>query len=158
MRRLHHTLYILSAAVWLLSSFSSCDTDVVYDTYNHTQIEGWEKNDTLVFDVPRMLSSGRYRLEMGMRTTGAFPFTGLSVVVEQTVIPGYRTVTDTLRCRLSDDKGNILGQGVSCFQYNFILSDINLRKGDSLHVRVRHIMKREILPGISDVGLKVIRK
>lgn len=142
----------------MLLSFSSCDNGVVYDTYNHTQIEGWEKNDTLVFDVPRLVSSGRYRMEVGLRTNGTFPFTGLSVVVEQTVIPGYKTFTDTLRCRLTDEKGNVLGRGVSCFQYNFILSDVDLAKGDSLHVRVRHIMKREILPGISEVGLKVTRK
>lgn len=142
----------------MLLLFSSCDNGVVYDTYNHTQIEGWEKNDTLVFDVPRLVSSGRYRMEVGLRTNGTFPFTGLSVVVEQTVIPGYKTFTDTLRCRLTDEKGNVLGRGVSCFQYNFILSDVDLAKGDSLHVRVRHIMKREILPGISDVGLKVTRK
>jgi len=142
----------------MLLSFASCDTGVVYDQYAHTQIEGWEKNDTLVFDVPRMQSSGRYRLEIGMRTNGAFPFTGLSIVVEQTVIPGYKTLTDTLRCRISDEKGNILGQGISCFQYNFILSDIDMAKGDSLHVSVRHIMKREILPGVSDVGLKITRK
>lgn len=158
MSRFRYTLYILSVVVTMLLLFSSCDNGVVYDTYNHTQIEGWEKNDTLVFDVPRLVSSGRYRMEVGLRTNGTFPFTGLSVVVEQTVIPGYKTFTDTLRCRLTDEKGNVLGRGVSCFQYNFILSDVDLAKGDSLHVRVRHIMKREILPGISDVGLKVTRK
>lgn len=158
MGRYCRTLYILFTTVTILAVLSSCDNKVVYDTYNHTPIEGWEKNDTLFFDVPCMRSSGRYRLEVGMRTNGSFPFTGLSIVVEQTVIPGYKTFTDTLKCRLSDDKGNFLGQGISCFQYNFILSDINLHEGDSLHVRVRHIMKREILPGISDIGLKVIRK
>ena len=58
---------------------------------------------------------------------------------------------------LYDEKGNVLGDGVSYFQYNFMLSEVDLREGDSLHVCVRHIMKREILPGISDIGLKMIR-
>lgn len=158
MSRSRYTLYIILVAMVSIFSLSSCDDGVVYDTYKHTQIEGWEKNDTLVFDVPRLASPGRYRLEMGLRTSGAFPFTGLSIVVEQTVIPGYKTLADTLNCRLTDEKGNVLGHGISYFQYNFILSDVELAKGDSLHVRVRHIMKREILPGISDVGLKITKK
>ena len=57
--------------------------------------------------------------------------------------------------KLADDKGNMLGQGISYYQYNFILVDRDLSKGDSLHVTVRHIMKREILPGISDIGFRM---
>lgn len=158
MKAILNTIYILSAVVCLSIMVTACSSDVVFDRYEHTQIEGWEKNDTLFFSVPRCLSSGRYRLEIGMRTNSAFPFTGLSLVVEQTVIPGYTTHTDTLRCRLSDNKGNILGHGTGFYQYNFIVSDLNMSKGDSLRVCIRHIMKREILPGISDIGLKITRK
>jgi hypothetical protein len=28
-----------------------------------------------------------------------------------------------------------------------------LNKGDSLEIKIRHDMKREILPGISDIGI-----
>lgn len=158
MARLIYTLYILSVISVVAVSLSACDNDTVYDKYNHTPITGWEKNDTLFFNVPAQKENGRYRQEIGLRTNAAYPFTGLTLVVEQTVEPGHRQFTDTLDCRLSDDKGNILGQGISYFQYNFILSDVELFEGDSLHVCVRHIMKREILPGISDIGLKMTRK
>lgn len=158
MTRVRHTLYIIITALTMLLSLSSCDGNVIFYTFCHTPIEGWEKNDTLTFDVPRMQSSGRYRLEVGMRTDSAFPFTGMSIIVEQTVIPGYKTYVDTLKCRFADEKGNILGRGISNYQYEFILSDLNLHRGDSLHVTVRHVMKREILPGVSDVGLKIRKK
>ena len=151
-------LYIFTAVACVAMALSSCNTDVVYDKYNHTPLAGWEKNDTLAFDVPAMKESGRYRLELGLRTSTSFPFTGLSLVVEHTVEPRHMLYTDTVNCRLADDKGNVLGKGVSCFQYSFIVSDVDLRKGDSLHVCVRHIMKREIMPGISDVGLKITRR
>lgn len=157
MARLIYTLYILSVISVVAVSLSACDNGTVYDKYNHTPITGWEKNDTLFFNVPAQKKNGRYRQEIGLRTNAAYPFTGLTLVVEQTVEPGHRQFTDTLDCRLSDDKGNILGQGISYFQYNFILSDVELFEGDSLHVCVRHIMKREILPGISDIGLKMTR-
>lgn len=151
-------LYFLLAVALVAVALSSCDSDVIYDKYNHTPLVGWEKNDTLSFDVPPVKDAGRYRLELGLRTSTSFPFTALSLVVEHTVEPGHMLYTDTVNCRLADEKGNVLGNGVSCFQYNFIVSDISLNKGDSLHICVRHIMKREIMPGISDVGLKLTRR
>ncbi|MBP7359673.1 MAG: gliding motility lipoprotein GldH, partial [Prevotella sp.] len=47
--------------------------------------------------------------------------------------------------------------GISYYQYNFNISHIELHKGDSIHVCIRHNMKREILPGISDVGFSLGR-
>lgn len=152
------SLLCRAAAVAVVAlALPACDGGVVYDEYRPTQIEGWEKNDTLVFDVARLRHGGRYRQEIGLRINALYPFTRLSLLVEQTIEPGHRLAVDTLDCRLYDDKGNVLGDGVSYFQYNFMLSEVDLREGDSLHVCVRHIMKREILPGISDIGLKMVR-
>ncbi len=145
-------------AVAALFMLPSCDRGVVYYEYSHTPITGWEKNDTLFFDVPKVKEPGTYRVDIGLRTNESFPFTRLSLVVEQAIEPGHRVQTDTIDCRLADEKGNKLGQGISYSQYKFILSDINLHAEDSLHICVRHIMKREILPGISDIGLKITRK
>lgn len=143
------------AACCAAVALSACGDGVVYDTYNHTQLNGWEKNDTLFFDVPPMVNDGRYRQSLGLRINESYPFTGLTLVVDQTVEPGHRQFTDTVRCRLVDAKGNMLGQGVSYYQYDFIVSDMELHRGDSLHIEVRHIMKREILPGIADIGMKM---
>ena len=148
---------LLFIGCWLCTMLLSCGGNVVYNRFCHTMIEGWEKNDTLIFDIPRMAAPGHYRQEIGLRTSSSFPFTGVSLLVEQTIEPGHRVYRDTLKCHLADDKGNILGQGVGYYQYQFILKDISLNKGDSLHVCVRHIMKREILPGVSDDGLKLTR-
>ena len=62
-------LHILTAVACVAMALCSCNSDVVYDKYNHTQLTGWEKNDTLAFDVPPMKESGRYRLELGLRTS-----------------------------------------------------------------------------------------
>ena len=149
------TLAVAVVAVWTLSS---CIGDVVYDKYKPTPVDGWERSGTLVFDVPKLRDSGRYRQEIGLRINVAYPFTGLSLLVERTIEPGHRVDVDTLNCRLYDSKGNALGDGFSFFQYDFILSDGELQKGDSLHVRVSHIMMREILPGVSDIGFRLVRK
>lgn len=152
-----HALFTLLAVAAAAVALQACDGRVVYDKYASTNVEGWERSDTLVFAVPGLKASGRYRQEIGLRINSAYPFTALSLLVERTVEPGHRVSKDTLNCRLYDGKGNALGAGVGYFQYDFILSDDDLRQGDSLNVRVHHIMMREILPGISDIGLRLIR-
>lgn len=149
------TISRLLAAMAVSVALSACDNDVVYDGFKPTPKEGWEKNDTMIYAVKRIARGGVYRQEVGVRITREFPFTGVSLLVERTVEPGHTVTVDTLNCRLYDVKGNIKGHGISHFQYDFLLSDVEMRKGDSLTVRIRHLMKREILPGITDIGFRL---
>ena len=41
------------------------------------------------------------------------------------------------------------------YQYRFHLPDISLNEGDSLCFRIHHNMRREEMPGVSDVGLRL---
>lgn len=136
----------------------SCGHKTAYSHYEHTPLNGWERNDTLTFHVPPVTHSGTYEEEVGLRINGSFPFTGLCLVVEQTILPENIQHTDTLNCRLIDTKGNVMGHGVSSYQYTFHLTRLNMSDGDSLRINVRHNMKREILPGISDIGIKLSRE
>ena len=155
----HTILYIMTfAAVIVANVFASCTTDTVYDTYDHTPLSGWEKNDTLSFDVPKMKQAGVYSQSLGVRMTEIFPFTSVSLIVQQTVYPSGKVVTDTIKCPITDSRGNFLGDGVSAYQYSFPIREISLNKGDSLHICVRHNMKREILPGVSDIGVKIVKR
>ena len=86
---------------------------------------------------------------------------GLTLIVEQTVyhqnrkIPGECKI-DTVNCQLIDNNGVSKGQGISYYQYNFPINNIyQMHQGDSIHVTIRHDMKREILPGVSDIGIKI---
>jgi gliding motility-associated lipoprotein GldH len=63
-----------------------------------------------------------------------------------------------LDCDLIDEHGNAMGQGVSQYQYRFPLKTLQLHRGDSLHVSVHHDMNREILPGITSIGIKLSKK
>ena len=158
MTMLRRTLNILFVTVAVALMVAACGDGRVFDKFVPTPVDGLEKNDTVTFDVPPVVASGSYRQEVGLRITSDYPFKSLSLEVKQTVEPGHRVSTDTLACRLYDDDGNLLGQGLSMFQYGFMLPEIDLRKGDSLHVRVRHVMKREILPGITDIGFSMEAK
>lgn len=136
---------------------TSCTGNKVYDHYNHTSLTGWEESDALSFDVPPLAESGQYATRLGLRISNAYPFKELTLIVEQTVYPGKHKQVDTLSCHLFDQKGEVQGQGVSYYQYHFSISQMSLQKGDSLHIMVRHNMRREIMPGVSDVGIEVER-
>ena len=148
----------LIAIGFLISTFFISCNNLEYDTYDHTPIAGWEKNDTLTFNVPGISKTGVYGMDLGLRINGAYPFMGLTLIVEQTYFPDREKKTDTLNCKLIDKQGIHEGQGISYYQYDFHVGDLQLSQGDSIHITVRHDMKREILPGISDIGIQLERK
>ena len=134
---------------------AACDHRTVYDRYQSTALAGWEKNDTLSFAIPPLKDAAMYSAVLGVRTTDAYPFTAITLIVEQEIMPAHRLVTDTVCCNLTDEQGNILGECISYRQYQFDICKLQLQEGDSLHIVVRHYMKREILPGVADVGIQL---
>ena len=154
MRRIStYIFYIACACVcWLAVA---CQQSTVYNHYEHTPLAGWERNDTLIFHVGPIRYDDHYREEIGLRISGDYPFMGLNLVVEQRVIPSGDTRRDTLCCNLIDLQGNAKGRGISHYQYLFHLTTLPLHKDDQLYIAIRHDMKREILPGIADVGIKL---
>lgn len=158
MKRIVYTLLII---IGISAFISSCNNSLVYDQYAHTPISGWEKNDTLSFEIAPISNKGYYKEELGLRINGAYPFMGLTLIVYQTIYPesskGLEKIekVDTVQCNLIDQNGRTTGQGISYYQYNCPINIYQFDEGDSIHIAIRHDMKREILPGISDIGLKV---
>ena len=153
-----HWLTALLTAFTIVTGLSACDESLAYSHYEHTQLAGWEKSDTLYFNTPRMRQKGRYRMELGLRTTGDYPFTSLTLSIEQRVFPAKSIKNYRIKCKLMEENGVTRGQGVSVYQFAFPVADVDLNEGDSVQIRIRHDMKREILPGIADVGIKLSRK
>lgn len=134
----------------------ACNNNKVYDYYHHTLVSGWDKVDVLSYDVApgqgRQLRHAAWTAHQRQ-----LPFQRITLIVDQTVYPSGKKQADTLNCELFDRKGIVRGQGVSYFQYHFRVAEQFLQKGDSLHITVRHDMKREIMPGIADVGIEIER-
>ena len=143
--------------VSIVLTLTACDRSRVYDHFDHTPLQGWEKNDTLMYDVPSLQEAGTHTITLSLRTNDLYPFTCISLIVEQHIFPGRRSHTDTVKCDLSKDNRLKTG-GVSATQMEYPLRRIVLSKGDSMHISVRHNMKREILPGISDIGIRLTRQ
>ena len=77
------TILILAVAVVL----TGCDRNKVYSHYEHVPQGGWDKTDTLFFEVPPVKEAGTYQEEIGIRTDLDYPFQSLALVVAQEIHP-----------------------------------------------------------------------
>lgn len=147
---------VLACVFAFIVAVLGCREGRIYHHYESTAVSGWEKLDTLSFEVPRIKESGEYSWELGLRIRNTYPFMGITLIVDQTL---YRKNEFPLRkiekinCKLIDENGNSYGQGVISWQYHYAIKHQQLKEGDSLSIKIRHDMKREILPGVSDVGI-----
>ncbi len=156
----------LFAAVLALAAaclLTGCLKDTVFYHYEHTPSAGWEKNDPVEFSTGQMAGSGSYQQQVGLTVSRDYPFRSLTIIVEQRVFHkaagrAVETLYDRLDCKLMDSNGNMLGDGISQYQYLFPLRTLDAEQGDSIAVSIHHDMKREILPGIINVGMRMSRK
>lgn len=149
------TLISTIAAALLLMA---CDRKTVFDQYVHTPLNGWEKNDTIAFAIDSIGQSGEYTEEIGVRTNGKYPFTSLTLAVHQTIQPSGEVRDTTINCTFTDKNDQVVGNGIGYSQFSFPLETVRMEVGDTLKVIIRHNMKREILPGVLDIGFKLTRK
>lgn len=148
---------IISLTVALTILLMSCNRKTIYSHYEHTPHAGWEKNDTLQFDIPAIAKSGNYEEQIALRVTSDYLFQEIYLIIEQSSQNPITTRRDTLLCPLVSDNGAYQGKGTCYYQYVFPLHQVTLEEGELLKVDVRHNMKREILHGIADVGVRLRR-
>lgn len=151
-------IYNKVVAALLAFGLSACQDARVYDHYEHTSAEEWECGDTLFFDVPQQ-QGGEFALDVGLRTTAAFPYRSLTLVVETSVFPSGETQRKRIWCTVHNEAESTGKQnGLSIAETMHRVGTLSLKQGDSLHVAIHHDMQREDLPGISEVGLRLSRK
>ena len=142
--------------VLIMISLVSCKREkVVCYVYNHTPIEGWEQHNVQTFQIDTIREDGYYDFSVCLRNTNSYPFQSLWLLVQQHFLRPDTVMQDTVVCYLTDLQGNQQGKGFSIYQNEYPFRRIYLGKGCEAVVSVSHIMRRNILPGISDVGLLV---
>jgi gliding motility-associated lipoprotein GldH len=156
MRRSKAT-YLLCLA--LLCALCGCDNQqTIADRYQALPADGWGTEDTLSFPIDSIASPGDYRLKLCMRTTREIPFQSVFVVVEQQYEKPRLQLRDTIEMRLADDQGNLEGRGLYLYTTEADAPHrLQLHQGQRGTIRVAHIMRRHLLPGIRDVGITITR-
>lgn len=152
-----HRNNLLTTALAVMLVMASCQRGTVMHEYRNTPAGGWDQSDMLVYPLDTVKEAGEYNVDIGVRTTNMFPYKKLWLVVESELVNPDTTFADTLMCDFNEEGGVSARRGLNAYQFDFRLRTITLREGQSGKLVVHHIMRREILPGVSDVGVRLYR-
>ncbi len=94
-------------------------------------------------------------LTLEFRTTCAFPYQNLWLVVEQRLHDPKRLRRDTIEYVLTGPQGTDKEKGVNLTSHERDLPPEKFIGGQHGQICVYHIMRRETVPGICDVGLRL---
>lgn len=140
------TAGVTTAAVCFLSS---CMSDTLYFSYKTVDDERWDKSDDVFFEFVPSRHEGRCRSYMLLRTNGNYPYKNLSLNIETKLKGSIR------RSRLDFDVTPDPSSGFRHNDYIMPIDTFSVSEGDTLHIHVSHDMKKHILKGITDVGIKI---
>lgn len=150
-----YTLYIIALAA-VIAGLVSCKGNHVYDSYRDIDYNGWNRADTLDFDVGKV-PAGTYDICLGFRATTAYPYKELGFDLVWTTYPSGKVYRKSVKCNVFDDNGHMLGNsGISSDDFLFRVGTISIAKGDSTVFSVSHAMNQDVMPGLTAVGLQLL--
>lgn len=133
----------------------ACGDNRTYYHFEHIDNEGWYQNDTIIFAIPPQ-TAGTYHATLCMRATPFFPYSTITVRTETSFVPSGKLSVHNLRCHIYNNMGKLNGKrGITSTELRFPLPDITLQDSDSITIKIHHLMRRESLPGITDLGLEI---
>ena len=155
-----HRYRLLSPSIsfyLLLSSFLySCTSGTVFHSYKPLPAEGWDRRDTICFNIPEApqdIDDGT--LTIGLRTISHVGIRDIVLVVEQREETGIISRCDTVRYPLNNTEGNALTKGVNHHQYEDRQLPFRRKEGKSNTVRIHHLMTHETMHGITELGIRI---
>lgn len=141
----------------LLLLLSACsDGRPCYHHYETVAEEGLDKEDSVVLVTDSVKEDGSYGVELCLRTSARYPYRFLALKTRVKVLPDGPELMKNLRFEVKHDNGANTGEGMIYFTHEQPFAQLALKRGDSLRMVVRHNMRRQVMPGVVSVGLKVI--
>ena len=156
-RHLYRLLSLFNFFYLLLSSviIASCIGGTYFHSYKPLPAEGWERRDTVCFDLPQASQDFNGTLTIGLRTKAHVGMKDIVIAVEQLTDSAEVSRCDTVRYPLTDTEGDALTPGVNHHQYETQHLPISMKKGQGGSVRIHHLMIPETVQGITELGIKI---
>lgn len=136
--------------------FSACRDHIIYHSYRPISDIGWQKDDTLCFNLPTTHKPMSTGLQVGIRHTAAYPYSDIWLEISSTI--EQHITSDTLHILLATEKGEWKGNGTNGLIQYLHPQPITLDMPDSVKnavIRITHLMSDSTLTGINDVGIQV---
>lgn len=147
----------LLAALLLLAS--ACDTSVVFEKHQPIPAEGWHYKNKVVFEALVNDTTSLHNLYIDVRNTTDYSFSNLYIFLD-IEFPDGNMLRDTIECTLADRTGKWTGKGFGKIRSNRFLfrTDVWFPQQGYYIFRIEQAMRREVLEGISDIGIRIERK
>ena len=145
--------WLAALGVWLLAG---CTENTLFHSYQSIGEEGWRRTDTLCFTLAPSPTPCLAATFVEIRLDRSFPYRELWLQLEKR--SGEKTEQDTLCFRLTDETESLSGKGLNLLQYELAGGNIRLQEKTGTELRLHHLMEREIMPHISEVGIRVERQ
>lgn len=138
-------------------TITSC---VHYETYLEYKIlppQGWDKDSVLTFQVNITDTSSLYNVYINVRNRGEYPYQNLWLFLNIQPPHDSLFINDTIECYLADVHGKWLGSGVgNVFEMPVLYKqNVCFKESGNYLFQIIHGMRNDILPGISNIGLKI---
>ncbi len=155
-----HTYTFITALSFLFITLTACDESVLYHTYRSVDPHGWRNTDTLDFEVPCIQEDTPCQLALALRYNERFPYESLWMAVECLItdtlpLSPPMVIRDTVECELLNPQTLRTEAGIHLYQYCTPFDTLSLKDGQTIRIRCGHLMRRENIPGISDVGMLI---
>ena len=144
--------------------FTNCDSKAVFNTYK-TVPNQWHKDSVASFKFNAPDTLNNYNLYVNLRTTNAYKFSNLFLLVELNY-PNGKTVKDTLEYKMAQPNGELLGTGFTDVKENKLWYKENIVFPSSgvYNLEVSHAMRKNGnvsgiigLEGITDIGVEITK-
>lgn len=145
---------VLLAVISLL--LVSCQQGVVFTEFQAISGRGWVVDSVVTF-VPVLDDSvARYDMQLIVRHTDRYAYQNLWLFVD-VKRDSVLLRRDTIEAMMANERGEWHGNGVSKYTLPLVyLAGVPLQFGE-YEVVVQQGMREDMLPGITDLGLKLIK-
>lgn len=144
------------ACLLIAGLLAACRPDVIFHSFHSVSPAGWERNDTLRFDVFLPDSAASYSLCVELRHRVSYPYCELPVVLTLTNDSLSTPFQDTVQLAVADDQGRWFGRGWGDLR-TVASSFLSLPAGvkDSCRLTLTNLLPDSILSGVNDIGVKI---
>lgn len=134
----------------------ACGPHVLYHSYCSLPLAGWARTDTLRFEAVLPDTLAPFQLSIELRHRICFPYRALPVRF-QLRVPGRLPVCDTLSLPVADEESNWHSVGWGDLRTTASPA-VTLPPGigDTCHITLTAALPDSLLPGVNDVGIKIV--
>ena len=155
MRNAFFKLVISLSAIW---GIASCSRNEFFFKYHSFANAEWDQNNPVVFDVKIDDNSQPYDVLIELRNNNDYPFSNIWLFIDYKTPAGHNR-TDTIGVDLADIYGKWYGEGLSLYNLSIPYETSVFFPDTGRYIySIYQGMRDNPLKGISDIGLKVLKK